>query len=274
MAEADEMSKDDEQQRTPRLPEPDFTLPLRIRHWNTALGDTGDYEGHTAIEDAKGDQLCEWFDASDWQERVASALVNAVNASVVVSESVSSLPTPIASPSMLVSYCQNKAAREQKSEWMVAWELLRDAGAIAPPSAGRESTAWFGAMETPFADVLRGHYLSHITCNEETHQDNPVCACSAVNLGWHLSVGDAVEAWIAHVMVEFGKLTPSSASATIIPVGWKLVPEKPTDEMLDALYAENDFDSYDGMLVCWREMLSSSPQATTTNSAPDSGGAK
>lgn len=54
-------------------------------------------------------------------------------------------------------------------------------------------------------EVLRGHYLSHVTCNEETHRDNPVCACSTVNLGWHLSVGDAVEAWIQHVIEEARK---------------------------------------------------------------------
>jgi hypothetical protein len=57
-----------------------FKLPLRIRHWNTALGDTGDFEGHTAIEDANGDQLCEWHDASDWQERTASMIVDSINA--------------------------------------------------------------------------------------------------------------------------------------------------------------------------------------------------
>jgi len=57
-----------------------FTLPLRVRHWNTALADTGDHEGHTAIEDAKGDQLCEWLDASDWQEEVATLIVDSINA--------------------------------------------------------------------------------------------------------------------------------------------------------------------------------------------------
>jgi hypothetical protein len=59
------------------------------------------------------------------------------------------------------------------------------------------------------ADVLRQHYLSHITCNEETLRDNPVCCCSTVNLGWHLSVGDAVEAWIQHVLDEARKATLS-----------------------------------------------------------------
>jgi hypothetical protein len=43
------------------------------------------------------------------------------------------------------------------------------------------------------------------------------------------------------------------------PKGWRLVPEDPTDEMLDAIYAEHDFSSYDGMLMCWQEMLKAAP---------------
>lgn len=49
-------------------------------------------------------------------------------------------------------------------------------------------------------DVLREHYLAQITCDHDSKQDNPVCACSRVHLGWHSSVGTAVDAWITHVL--------------------------------------------------------------------------
>jgi hypothetical protein len=48
--------------------------------------------------------------------------------------------------------------------------------------------------------ALREHYLAGITCDRAREEDNPVCACSRVFLGWHPSVGEAVEAWIGHVM--------------------------------------------------------------------------
>lgn len=49
-------------------------------------------------------------------------------------------------------------------------------------------------------DVLREHYLFAITCDHERKQDNPICACSRIFLGWHPTVGAAVDAWIEHVM--------------------------------------------------------------------------
>ncbi len=49
-------------------------------------------------------------------------------------------------------------------------------------------------------DVLREHYLLAITCDHERRQDNPICACSRIFLGWHPTVGAAVDAWIEHVM--------------------------------------------------------------------------
>jgi hypothetical protein len=64
------------------------------------------------------------------------------------------------------------------------------------------------------ADVLRQHYLANMVCDEENHRDNPICACSAVNLGWHLSVGDAVEAWMQHVLAEARKASPSASGDT------------------------------------------------------------
>ncbi len=51
-----------------------------------------------------------------------------------------------------------------------------------------------------FGHALREHYLAGITCDRGRKEDNPVCACSRIFLGWHPSVGEAVEAWIVHVM--------------------------------------------------------------------------
>lgn len=50
------------------------------------------------------------------------------------------------------------------------------------------------------AETLREHYLAEVVCDHERGQDNPICACSRVHLGWHPSVGHAVEAWVAHVV--------------------------------------------------------------------------
>lgn len=49
-------------------------------------------------------------------------------------------------------------------------------------------------------DVLRAHYLAEVICDHEGKRDNPVCSCSLVFLGWHPSVGAAVDAWVDHVM--------------------------------------------------------------------------
>jgi hypothetical protein len=48
-------------------------------------------------------------------------------------------------------------------------------------------------------NILRQHYLAWIECDHEQQMDNPQCACSKVDLGWHPTVGDAVNAWIEHV---------------------------------------------------------------------------
>ena len=50
------------------------------------------------------------------------------------------------------------------------------------------------------ADALQQHYLSEIVCDHERKMDNPRCACSLVDLGWHPSVGAAVQAWVDHVL--------------------------------------------------------------------------
>ena len=47
--------------------------------------------------------------------------------------------------------------------------------------------------------LLRSHYLMGVNCDPVKRQDNAVCQCSRVNLGWHPSIGAAVESWIEHV---------------------------------------------------------------------------
>ena len=47
---------------------------------------------------------------------------------------------------------------------------------------------------------LFDHYLVHIECAHEVQQDRAICACSRVDLGFHLTVGDAVRSWIEHVI--------------------------------------------------------------------------
>lgn len=59
------------------------------------------------------------------------------------------------------------------------------------------------AQRTELAAVLREHFLAQIICDHDKKQDNPVCACSKVHLGWHPSVGAAVNAWVEHVMEHF-----------------------------------------------------------------------
>lgn len=52
--------------------------------------------------------------------------------------------------------------------------------------------------------VLAEHYLAGITCDHAQERDNPVCGCSLVFLGWHPSLGAAVEAWADHVAEVLG----------------------------------------------------------------------
>jgi len=48
--------------------------------------------------------------------------------------------------------------------------------------------------------VLKEHYLMQVVCDPGGKRDNPVCGCSRVHLGWHLSIGAAIGAWIDHVI--------------------------------------------------------------------------
>lgn len=129
-----------------------------------------------------------------------------------------------------------KAVRLAKVAKFVAACQLGDAVGIreqifAPPE-------WFGLTETPLADVLREHHLAHITCDHDTKQDNPVCACSKINLGWHSSVGQAVEAWLAHVMVEIK--TRCAASATACSAEQHFIAPRPLPEGLVAVLTHYD----------------------------------
>lgn len=49
-------------------------------------------------------------------------------------------------------------------------------------------------------------------------------------------------------------------SAHALPEGWAMVPIVPTDDILDELYAENDYDSYPGMVRCWEKALAVAPK--------------
>ena len=53
---------------------------------------------------------------------------------------------------------------------------------------------------TQLRDRLRQHFLAAIVCDHERGMDNPQCACSRAFLGWHPSVGAAVDAWVEHVL--------------------------------------------------------------------------
>jgi hypothetical protein len=62
-------------------------------------------------------------------------------------------------------------------------------------------------------NILRQHYLAWIECDHDKQMDNPQCACSKVDLGWHPTVGDAVNAWIEHVRAALqGDHAPASSS--------------------------------------------------------------
>jgi hypothetical protein len=75
-------------------------------------------------------------------------------------------------------------------------EILPDAAAALEAAAPHLRAA----ERADLAEVLSGHYLAAITCDHDLKRDRPECACSLVDLGWHPSVGEAVQAWIRHVM--------------------------------------------------------------------------
>ena len=52
--------------------------------------------------------------------------------------------------------------------------------------------------------LLKDHYLTGIQCDPIKKMDWPTCQCSMVDLGWHPSIGEAVDAWVAHLLKELG----------------------------------------------------------------------
>jgi hypothetical protein len=70
---------------------------------------------------------------------------------------------------------------------------------IARPR-GIEHEGWDGHDMNALEAILRGHYLAQIECDHEGKRDRAQCQCSLVSLGWHPSVGDAVQSWVDHVM--------------------------------------------------------------------------
>ncbi len=50
---------------------------------------------------------------------------------------------------------------------------------------------------------LATHWLAQIECDHDAEQDRPICGCSEVDLGWHPSVGAAVDHWIDHFLATF-----------------------------------------------------------------------
>ena len=58
--------------------------------------------------------------------------------------------------------------------------------------------------ENPTTDrlrrVLKDHYLAEVVCDHEGKRDMPRCQCSRIAFGWYPSVGEAVDAWIDHIV--------------------------------------------------------------------------
>jgi hypothetical protein len=76
--------------------------------------------------------------------------------------------------------------------------ILTAEGDLAPEFGGEPAGAQEGGP-TVTVQTLRQHWLRAMECDHATGRDKPHCACSRVDLGWHPSVGEAVEAWLAHV---------------------------------------------------------------------------
>src|SRR5262245_9173646 len=75
------------------------------------------------------------------------------------------------------------------------------------------------AAPAAIRQVLTEHFLMGVNCGNITHpgehdgEDNPMCACSRVFLGWHPSIGAAVQAWIDHFLAALDAALPHLAQA-------------------------------------------------------------
>lgn len=66
--------------------------------------------------------------------------------------------------------------------------------------AAKCETVAVDGLRARIEKVLTDHYLAAIECDHGRGKDLPMCACSQVDLGWQASVGDAVDAYVKHVM--------------------------------------------------------------------------
>jgi hypothetical protein len=66
--------------------------------------------------------------------------------------------------------------------------------------AAKCETVAVDGLRARIETVIKAHYLAGIECSHERGMDLPMCACSQVDLGWHPNVGEAVDAYVKHVM--------------------------------------------------------------------------
>lgn len=88
------------------------------------------------------------------------------------------------------------------------WSYFKAADALRAQSwmqeMGEDADGVPAVQQTVTVERLRQHWLHAMECDHATGRDKPHCACSRVDLGWHPSVGAAVEAWLAHIAGEGG----------------------------------------------------------------------
>ena len=130
-------------------------------------------------------------------------------------------PLPSIEPGKRLS-SQSYGAQDLKA-WIDLLEMFPDSHALLTGAAGEDmmnvgdalrflyDLMWRMEETTIPVAVLREHWLHQVECDHEKKQDRPICACSRIDLGWHHSVGAAVEAWINHVMV--AACTPAPAES-------------------------------------------------------------
>lgn len=68
---------------------------------------------------------------------------------------------------------------------------------------------------TKLRQVLINHWLTGIECDHARKMDRAGCSCSLVDLGWHASVGRAVDSWIDHIEAELTREPAVSLSEKV-----------------------------------------------------------
>lgn len=84
-------------------------------------------------------------------------------------------------------------------QWHAAYDTPGPAARGDVPATGTGRTGGLNWWDEAWRAALADHYLMGINCDPETHQDNPMCGCSRIHLGWYPSIGEARQAWIDHV---------------------------------------------------------------------------